>query len=136
MNIWTFTGHLGKNAEIRALPNGTAVCGFSVAVTSGYGDKQKTTWVQCSIFGKRAEGNLPQCLTTGQKVAISGEAYLDQWEKDGQKNAIMKVNVNTVDLIGAKLEERVPRTSLSATANHQQEPPAGGFDNFDDDIPF
>jgi single-strand DNA-binding protein len=124
MNIWSFTGNIGKDAVVSALPNQTSLCGFSVAVSSGCGDKKKTTWVQCTIFGKRAEGGLPQYLVKGQQVAISGEAFLDQWEKDGQKNAIMKVNVNTVDLIGSKQEGQ---------QQTQQQPQA---DPFDDDVPF
>jgi len=105
MNVWNFTGNLGKDADVRSISSGTSVCSFSVAVTSGYGDKEKTTWVQCGLFGKRAEGSLPQYLVKGQKVAISGEAFLDEWDgKDGAKHSVMKVNVNSLDLIGAKTE--------------------------------
>ena len=89
MNTWTFTGNLGRDAEQKFLPNGTALLSFSVAVKSGYGEKAKTTWVNCGLFGKRAEGALAQYLVKGAQVCINGEAYLDEWEKDGvqQKNA-------------------------------------------------
>ena len=60
MNNWNFTGNLGKDAETKTTPSGTSVCTFSVAVKSGYGDNQKTTWANCSLFGKRAESGLPQ----------------------------------------------------------------------------
>lgn len=110
MNVFTFTGHLGKDCETSATPTGTAVCQFSVAVSSGFGDRQKTTWVRCAVFGKRAEGKLPEHLVKGQKVAISGELTLDEWEKDGAKHSMLKVNVNGLDLIG----DRQP----SNTAQH------------------
>jgi len=138
MNNWNFIGNLGKDAETKALPNGTTVCQFSVATTSGFGDKQKTTWARCAIFGKRAEGGLPQYLVKGQKVAISGEISLDEWEKDGQKHSALKVNVGTIDLVGAK----EPSSSSPHPAPPPQNQPSGGhdtgsgFDSFDDDIPF
>ena len=125
MNNWNFTGNLGKNAEVKATQAGKTVCTFSVAVTSGYGDNQKTTWANCAIFGKRAEGKLPEFLVQGQKVAISGEAQLDEWEKDGVKRSALKVFVNSLDLIGEKKLEQAPQ-------QQKQQP----VDNFDDDIPF
>lgn len=133
MNIFIFTGNLGKDSEVRQLPNGTTVCGFSVAVTSGYGDKKKTSWVRCGLFGKRAEGQLPQYLVKGQKVAISGELTLDEWEKDGQKHSALKVNVDSLDLIGDKKPDEAQ--SQQQQAPQQQQDQSSGFDALED-IPF
>ena len=131
MNIFTFTGNLGKDAEVKYLPNGTALCQFSVAFSSGYGDKKKSSWAICALFGKRAEGKLPEYLVKGQKVAISGELTLDEWEKDGQKNKALKVVVNTLDLIGSK-----EPTQSGADQPQSQQSPDSGFSDFDQDIPF
>jgi single-strand DNA-binding protein len=133
MNIWNFTGNIGKDAEIKTTQNGKTVCSFSVAVKSGYGDNEKTTWANCAIFGKRAEGALPQYLVKGQQVAISGEATLDEWEKDGVKNKALKVIVNSLDLVGEK------KVGAPQQAPPQQQAPQtipAGDDKFDDDIPF
>ncbi len=135
MNVFSFTGHLGKDAEARYLPSGMAVCSFSVAVTSGYGDKEKTTWTECAIFGKRAEGKLPTHLTTGQKVAVSGEAALDQWVHEGKNYSKLKVVVNTLDLIGVKPEQSEPQQTPASRPQDQQQT-TGAFDSFDDDIAF
>ena len=115
MNVWTFTGSLGKDCETAASKAGKAYCKFSVAVNSGYGDNQKTTWANCFFSGKRAEGNLPQYLLKGQKVAISGELTLEQWasQSTGEKGSTLKVYVNTIDLIGEK----------KADSNQGQAPP-------------
>ena len=130
MNIWSFTGNLGRDAEIKHLPNGTAVCEFPVAVTSGYGDKKQTTWARCVIFGKKAEGGLPSYLVKGQKVAISGEACLREWDKpDGGKGFSLQVVVGNLDLIGDKAPGQQPQQQPQ-----QQAPAASGM--FDDDIPF
>ena len=101
MNNWNFTGNLGKNAELKTTQSGKNVCTFSVAVTSGYGDNQKTTWANCVVFGKRADGALKDHLVTGQKVAISGEVTLEKWnDAQGVEKSAVKVVVGTLDLIG------------------------------------
>lgn len=135
MNIFTFTGNLGKDCEVRATQSGTSVCSFSVAVKSGYGNNQKTTWVACTLFGKRAEGQLPQYLIKGAQVAISGEAFLDEWEKDGVTNKMLKVNVDKLDLIGCRPAEQPQATQQQSPQQAPQQaaqPPQG----LDDEIPF
>jgi len=102
MNLFTFTGNLGKDAEVKFLSSGTQVCEFSVAVKSGYGDKEKTNWVRCAMFGKKAEGQLPSYLQKGTQVAISGELELQEWEGQNGKGAALSVRVENLDLIGGK----------------------------------
>lgn len=132
MNIWAFTGSLGQDCETKYTSTGTAICEFSVAVTSGYGDKQKTTWAKCALIGKRAEGQLPQYLVKGQKVAVSGELTLDQWEHNGQKYSALKVVVGSMDLIG----EKKP-TDLPQNQPRNQKPSNAPLDDFEDDsLPF
>jgi single-strand DNA-binding protein len=109
MNKYIFTGNLGNNAETKQLPNGTTVCEFSAAAKSGFGDNEKTLWIKCAMFGKRAEGQLPQYLVKGAKVCISGELSMDEWEKDGVANKMLKVRVEDLDLIGAKQEGQQPQ---------------------------
>ena len=104
MNKFILTGNLGNDHEMKYLPNGDALCEFSVGVKSGFGDKEKTLWVKCSMFGKRAAGQLPQYLLKGTKVCISGELSMDEWEKDGVKNKMLKLRVEDLDLIGDKKE--------------------------------
>lgn len=102
MNNWNFTGNLGNPAEVKTLSTGTTACEFSVAVKSGYGDKEKTNWVRCVIFGKKAEGQLPSYLQKGTQVAISGELELQEWEGQNGKGAALSVRVENLDLIGGK----------------------------------
>ena len=161
MNIFSFTGNLGKDCEVKTTQSGSTLCEFSVGVSSGYGDKQKTTWANCVIFGKRAEGKLPEHLTKGQKVAISGELTQETWQKtDGGTGFKLKVVVNSLDLIGVREQPSAPaqqpapqqqgfppelRQPAPQQAPPQQPAPSqaggtggamGGQDDFDDDIPF
>lgn len=123
MNIWAFTGNLGNPAEVKYLPNGTAVCEFSVAVKSGYGDKEKTNWVRCAMFGKKAEGQLPSYLQKGTQVAISGELELQEWEGQNGKGAALSVRVENLDLIGGKPQgaqnNQAPQIGYQQQVNQQ-----------------
>lgn len=53
-------GNLGKDPDLRHLPNGDAVCNFSLATTESWKDKEgnkqdKTEWHNIVIFRKLAE---------------------------------------------------------------------------------
>lgn len=129
MNVFTFSGRLGRDAEVRYTPGGTAICSFAVANDTGYGDNKKTQWIDCALFGKRAEGGLPKRLTKGVQVVVSGEVTLNTYAKrDGSQGASLQVRVNDVDLIGGKGEPRQQREPA------QQAAPAA--DEIPDDVPF
>ena len=55
-NVFSFTGTVGRDAEVRYAPSGLAVLSFTVANNIGFGEKQQTLWIQVTLFGKRAEG--------------------------------------------------------------------------------
>lgn len=123
MNKFIFTGNLGTDAEVKYLPSGGAVCEFSAAVKSGYGEKETTLWLRCSMFGKKAEGALPGYLQKGTKVCISGELSMDEWEKDGVKNKMLKLRVEDLDLIGSKQEGQQPQQGYAQQQPAQQQRP-------------
>ena len=131
MNLFTATGHIGKDAATRTTPSGKSVTGFSVAVKSGYGDNEKTVWVDCGCWGDRYQKLAPY-LTKGTLVAVSGE--LSTFEADNGKT-YLKLRVNDVTLCGNK-----PQTTGAkpqAPTNAKAAPvPADYSAGLDDDIPF
>ena len=126
MNVFSFTGNLGKDCRT-GNAGGTAVCNFSVAVKSGYGDNAVTHWVDVALWGKQAESKLPDYLKKGQMVAVSGE--LGTREHEGK--TYLTCRANSVDLIG-KRDESAP---APATAQQAQRP-APPADDLSDDVPF
>jgi len=138
LNAWAFTGRLGRDADQKYLPNGTAVTEFSVAVDVGYGEKKSTLWPRCAMFGDRGT-KVAQYLIKGQQVGISGSVNLREWtNKDGETKVSLEVSVSELDLIGSKNDgdqRQAPRTerqaAQSAPAKKNQT-----FDEMDDDIPF
>lgn len=107
MNALNAIGNIGKDAEIRHTPNGDQVAQFSFALTSGYGDKQVTTWLNCNLWGKRAD-TLAPILLKGTKIGITGELtnrpYID---KAGVEKHSLEVRVSDITLLGKKDGESV-----------------------------
>lgn len=140
MNVFVFSGNLGGDAEMRVTKTGTELCQFSVAVKAGYGQNESTTWVRCTLFGKRAQSLAPYLLK-GQQVVVSGEAKLHEYtNKAGENKSSLEVNVNDVTLVGGKPAQADQRSDPAQHASGNRAPqnptyaPAGG--DFDQDIPF
>lgn len=130
MNVFTFTGNLGGNAEQRYTQSGDSVVSFSVAVKAGFGDKASTTWVRCTMFGKRGESVLPY-LNKGQLVGVSGEFSAREWDdKQGQKRTSIEVRANDLTLLG-----KAEREQQQAPARSEKQSPVKSGD-LDDDIPW
>lgn len=117
MNSWNFTGNLGQDCRAGNV-GGTAVVNFSVASTSGYGDKKVTTWVDCALWGNRATA-LQQYLTKGQKVAITGEHGTR--EHDGKTYTTCRVD--NVTLIGDKQDNQQQGSYQQPNQQNNQQAP-------------
>ncbi|MDQ6965043.1 MAG: single-stranded DNA-binding protein [Mariprofundales bacterium] len=125
MNIYTFTGRLGRDQETRYTQSGMAICSFTVAVDYGFGDNKGTNWIRCSLFGKRAEGRLPNYLTKGTQVAVSGELRVREYDdKDGNRRTSIDLSVNEIDLIGGRSEQAGGSYPQQSAPQQQPAPPA------------
>ena len=126
MNSLAITGNLGKDAVVREAGN-SKVCSFGVAIKSGYGDREQTIWIDCSLFGKRAEGGLVQYLVKGQTVAIQGE--MGTREYNGK--TYVTCNVAQITLVGSK-----PSNDSQQSFEKMPQPKPQDFTNAADDVPF
>lgn len=131
MNLLTAIGNISKDAELRFTPKGDAIASFNFALNSGYGDKQITTWLNCSVWGKRAETLAPMLLK-GTKIGISGELTNRPYtSKDGTEKHSLDVRVNDVTLLGSKGDANA-RPAQESKLQAQ----ADSFDDLSSDIPF
>lgn len=128
MNNLSAIGNIARNAEMRYMANGDPIASFSFALSSGYGDKQITTWLNCSLFGKRAETLAPM-LIKGTKIGINGELTNRPYTaKDGSEKFSLDLRVNDITLLGKP-------TGQSSDVAEKKEAILPS-DDFDDLIPF
>tara|TARA_B110001469_G_scaffold12097_1_gene12190 strand:+ start:5687 stop:6298 length:612 start_codon:yes stop_codon:yes gene_type:complete len=77
-------GNLGKDPEVRFMPNGGAVANLAVATSDTWKDKQtgeqkeKTEWHRVAMFGKLAEV-AGEYLKKGSKVYLEGALQTRKW---------------------------------------------------------
>ena len=130
-------GRLTRDSELKYSTGGTAITHFSIAtgtrVKEGDAWKDKTSFWDCTIFGKTGE-SVNQYLTKGKQIAVSGKMEIDTWEKDGAKQSKVKIIVDDVQLLGGGNKEgEQPRApSKPATGNS----PATFQDDDPEQIPF
>ena len=159
INVFTASGRLGNDMDLRYTQNSKCIGSFSLPVESGWGDNKKTAWVTCKMFGERAE-KLAQYLTKGSQVSVTGSFQLDEWEKDGVKHSRPVIIVNDMQLPpqqkGGQGQQQQGGYQQSQQAPQQQQQ-QGGYRqppqqqqqqqqaqpqyneppmDFDDDIPF
>ncbi len=123
MNSITIAGTLGRDAELKYLSNGDALCSFSVA--DGQGRDKPTIWWNCALYGKRAEA-LSKYLNKGQAVTVSGQITEREFtDKNGNQRKSMDVRVNELALQGGRKEQDAKPAQQAPAETEQQ-----------DDIPF
>jgi len=125
MNLFSATGNVGKDPEIRQTQNGNQVASFSLASKAG---KDHTNWFRCVAFGKTAEF-VSQYVKKGTGLHVIGEVKLDSYEKDGQKVYTTDILVSKVSFTGKKSEAGDTQAAQNPSSANQGNP-------VDDEIPF
>lgn len=133
MNKCMLIGNLGRDPEVRYLPNGEAVCNFSVATTERWKDREsgeareEVTWHRVTAFSRQAE-IVGEYLRKGSKVFIEGKMtqrkYTDQ---SGAEKVSHEIRLLELEMLGERQqgdgESRPQRAPAAAPAQQQQ----GGY---------
>ena len=139
MNSVQLIGRLTKAPEIRYTTGNepTAVARFTLAVNDGYGENERTSYINVVVFGRAAE-NCEKYLDKGRQVGITGRIQTGSYEKDGR-------TIYTTDVVASRVEflsggeatkaDKAPNDEPAAQEPTQEEMPTG-FKSVDDDIPF
>lgn len=144
MRTAIFAGFIGRDAELRSIPSGDSVAGFSLAVSTGTKDKPETLWVDCSLWGKRAD-SLASYLLKGTPVTVCGDVGLQTYTTNaGQPGAKITCRVDKLTFGGktsggngtdhAPAATAAPARNAYTEARGRPAPVATGI--IDDDIPF
>lgn len=145
---------LGRDAELRYLPDGTAVANLSLAVNYGKRDAQGNTptqWIDASMWGKMVE-SLAQYMVKGSVHCFTlSDVHNETYQKnDGGEGFKMMARVDGVELGprvnggdqgGGQQRQAAPAgqqrpASAPAAAPRPAPRPAPNLSDMDDDIPF
>lgn len=134
MNKVILIGNLGKDPEVRYMPNGQAVASLNMATVETWKDKssgdqkEQTEWHRVILYRKLAE-IAGEYLKKGAKVYIEGRLHTRKWQdKTGGDRYTTEVIGDTLEMLGGKkpgahVDDEIPP--------HGTETSPG-----DDDIPF
>lgn len=139
-------GRLGRDPEVRYMPDGTAVANFSIATSEEWKDKasgekkEKTEWHRIVAFRRLGE-ICGEYLSKGRQVYIEGRIQTREWEdKEGVKRYTTEIVANQMQMLGSKDESYGnARNSGFKKSEPAPDPPSAGPDFMgepDDDIPF
>ena len=162
VNKVILVGNLGRDPEVRYMPNGEAVANFSIATTENWKDKsgvkqEKTEWHNIVMYRRLAE-IAGEYLKKGRPVYIEGRLQTRKWEKDGVTRYSTEIIGDQMQMLGSKdgggssnasydggmdqgaapedMNQAQPRESVQAPASNQQAPASQGSaksgGNFDD----
>lgn len=161
VNKVILVGNLGRDPEVRYLPNGNAVANVTIATSSKYKNQagemvEETEWHRVSFFGKLAE-IVGQYLKKGRSIYVEGRIKTRKYtDKDGVEKYATDIVANEMQMLGSREGMGEPsgsahdddganyaRPTPAARATPASRPaaaapakPSSGFDDMDDDIPF
>lgn len=130
-------GNLTRDPQLTYLPSQTAVVDFGLAVNRRWKskegeDKDETCFVDCRMFGRRAEVINKYCKK-GNPLFIEGRLTFDSWtSQDGTKRSKLRVTVENFEFLGGASGQGARQTEQNAdNADSQVEQNRNS-----DDIPF
>ena len=147
VNKVILVGNLGRDPEVRYMPDGGAITNVSIATTDTWKDKasgekkEATEWHRVSTFGRLAE-ICGEYLKKGSQVYIEGKLRTRKWQdKEGQDRYTTEIVADAMQMLGSRSgmgggEPREMREAPAAGESRPAKKPAGQFQDMDDDIPF
>lgn len=133
INKVTLIGTLGRDPEVRYLPNGNAVANISLATDESYNEKtsgqkvEQTEWHRITVYGKLAE-ICQQYLKKGSKSYFEGKLRTREWEKDGIKRYTTEIIANDMMMLDSRGD--APMAGMPGGMANMAAPtaqPAGGY---------
>lgn len=150
INKVILVGNLGKDPEVRYVPNGAAIANITLATSESWKDKvsgekqERTEWHRVVFFGKLAE-IAGEYLKKGAQVYVEGRLQTRKWQdKEGKDRYTTEIVANDLQMLGSRGGsaggESYSQEPVEAGARERKEAPdtarATSGEDFDDDIPF
>ncbi|WP_019616035.1 single-stranded DNA-binding protein [Psychromonas ossibalaenae] len=141
VNKVVLVGNLGKDPEMRYMPNGSAVANLTLATTESWKDKQtgerkeKTEWHRLTVFNRLGE-MCGEYLKKGAKIYVEGKLQTRKWQgQDGQDRYTTEVVVAEIQMMDSRnpaqgqgqFQQNAPQQNAQpqqSWGNAPQQPPA------------
>lgn len=145
LNKVILIGRLGKDPETRFMPNGEAVCNFSVATSEAWNDRngqrqERTEWHDITMYRRLAE-IAGQYLKKGSQVYLEGKIQTRKYQgKDGVERTAYDIIVNEMKMLSGGSDGQQARPAQQTQGETPTPPrrqaPAAPADDESDGIPF
>ena len=102
VNKVILVGNLGKDPELRFMPNGNAVANFTVATSESWKDQQgvqqeRTEWHNIVMYKRLAE-IAGEYLKKGSKVYLEGKLQTSKWQDQTSDQDRYKTEINATEM--------------------------------------
>jgi single-strand DNA-binding protein len=155
VNKVILVGNLGADPETRSTPSGTTVTNIRIATSESWKDKasgasqERTEWHRIALFGRLGE-IAAEYLRKGSQVFIEGKLRTSKYQdKQGNERFSTEIVADNMQMLGGRAgggsggtsggAERSAGGGAPPRDDYDQSSapaPAGGKEDFDDDIPF
>ena len=141
LNKVILIGRLGKDPIVRYMPDGEAVCNFSVATSESWNDRngqrqERTEWHNITMYRRLAE-IAGQYLKKGSQVYLEGKIQSRKYQdKNGVERTAYDIIANEMKMLGGVNNDGQQAQAETPTPPSRQATPAAPVENIDDDVPF
>ena len=141
VNKVILVGNLGRDPELRHLPDGTAVVNFTLATTEswrreGAEAEEHTEWHRVSFFGRVAEV-IHQYARKGSKLYVEGSLRTRKWQdKEGHDRWTTELRGRDFTFLSGRDSAPAGDAPAGAPAKTTAPPNDDPFGGMDDDVPF
>lgn len=136
VNKVIIVGRLGKDPELRYLPNGDATASITVATSETWKDKsgekqEKTEWHRIVFFRQLAEV-VGKYLTKGSLIYVEGKLQTRKWEdKSGVEKYTTEIIASSMQMMGGKSDK--PDVEQNPASAYKGD---GDMSDLASDVPF
>jgi single-strand DNA-binding protein len=123
LNEIAILGNVGGDPTVRETSAGS-VAEFSVATSEKWATGERTDWHRVVAWGKLAD-IVQNYVKKGGQVYVKGSMRYEEYEKDGVKRTVAKINARDIILLGGRGESGQPTQRRDVDLSQP-----------DDDLPF
>ncbi len=119
--MFTKLVRIGRDAEMKYLPTGTAILEFSAVYDIGFGDNKKPQWIKVAMFGQRAE-KLAAHFTKGKQiVATMDDVKSEAWISNGEAKGGLSAKLVEFEFAGGQAPQGGQQNQQRQAPQQQQQ---------------